>query len=74
MSAAVVEAPAAVPARPWWSAAQLAAFFGLSRRSVWALVARGDLAQPHRFSAAIVRWSAADVDAFLERARTRRPT
>ena len=61
-----------LPNQDFWSANQLAQLIGVSRRTVWAMVARGDLPQPLRLSRSLVRWKRADVAAFIERLEARR--
>ncbi len=66
-SVALPPLPAAIGDKPYWSPKDLAALLGVSRRTVWAMVARRQLSRPLKISGNAVRWPAADVAAFLRR-------
>jgi excisionase family DNA binding protein len=61
-----------LPDQEFWSPQQLAKLLGVSRRTVWSMVARGDLPRPLRVSRSLVRWTRSDVAAFIERLEARR--
>jgi predicted DNA-binding transcriptional regulator AlpA len=74
MSPTVLPAPAAraYPDQGLWSPRQLAEFLGVSRRTVWTMVARGQLPPPLHISRNVVRWEADTLAEFIEQLRGRR--
>jgi predicted DNA-binding transcriptional regulator AlpA len=65
MSTVEARSTLALPQRAHWSPKQFAEHCGVRRRTVWAWVARKLVPQPCRFSRNCVRWSAAEMAAFL---------
>jgi len=49
-------------------AREAADVLGISQRSFWRLVSAGVLPQPVKLTPRIVRWRAADIEAFVEKA------
>jgi predicted DNA-binding transcriptional regulator AlpA len=60
----------ALPDQPVVSPTQLAHHWLVSRRTIWAWVARGLLPRPTHFSRNVVRWERSVLVAFLQQLKT----
>jgi excisionase family DNA binding protein len=61
----------AIPDLPLWSPRQLATLLGVSRRTIWSMVASGRLPQPLRLGGNVVRWERGTLLQVLEEGRRR---
>lgn len=52
---------------------QLSERLGVSMRTLWRMVARGDLPQPIRYNRKLVRWKAKDIERHIRESPTNKP-
>ncbi len=55
----------------YWSPLDIARLLGVSRRTVWAMIARRQLPRPLKISRNVVRWPAPAIAAFLQQIQPR---